>query len=417
MVHILIVISNYNTNFLLIYKKRKRSVFIMVENINNYVPAMLNGNQQDLLPLMRKQFPDAVQILAQPQFLPSLQVRIDEAEKQEKRKFESFNDLEVMYYYVHQEKDINENKNRSEQTRKEYSRDLLQFYYFLSHHHETFDLELSQEQPSVLKQLAPRHIRKYQEWLAAAPFGKGGKPYSVATLSKKTVILKSFLQFLYQNEYIEKPVHVDLKRVSIREEDKPNRDMSYAEMMQLIEYYEEHPVLHCLFSVLATTGIRIQELCTARVCDVFYDPSTGSYWLHVFGKGKKERDVRLLNVVLERIVAFRKRRGLETRWSPKDTSPLFVTNKLKKYNYTYLSRYITKAIMKSGLPMLDHRDGNISPHFFRHGAAIMLKDLGVPLYNIQLQLGHSQLSTTTRYLDKHYKRENSAAMALKEDMF
>lgn len=55
--------------------------------------------------------------------------------------------------------------------------------------------------------------------------------------------------------------------------------------MKILGFYKErgHLINYTIILALASTGARIQELCTARVKDLHYD---GKYWLKVREKGQ-----------------------------------------------------------------------------------------------------------------------------------
>ncbi|MDE3841071.1 integrase (plasmid) [Bacillus methanolicus] len=322
--------------------------------------------------------------------------------------FSSFNDLEMIYFYVHQQKDLNEKNNRAENTKKEYIRDLLIFYKHLLEHGDILELQIGEiSEYRLLKKLNHRNIRKYQEWIKQAPLGKSGKPYSVATLNRKTIILKGFFTFLFENKYIKVPLHQKMLSSNVRINDRPNKEMSSTEVIQLLDYFRDHPILYGLISVLVTTGIRIQELCTARVCDLAY--LDGEYWLTVMGKGGKEREVLIHPNVLEAIKRFRERRRLDLKLDPSNTSPLFTTAKGKAYNFKYLSNYIAQKINEADLDFIKIRKTRITCHTFRHAYALISADQGADLLNIKESLGHSDIKTTMIYLQRKFARKNNAA--------
>ena len=90
---------------------------------------------------------------------------------------------------------------------------------------------------SLFKSLAPRHIRRYQEWLAERSLDVQKKgAYSPATLSRKTAILKNFLGLLYESLYIKEPIHKDLKIATVLKDDRPNRDLGPWEVIQPLYY-------------------------------------------------------------------------------------------------------------------------------------------------------------------------------------
>ncbi|TKI92124.1 site-specific integrase, partial [Bacillus cereus] len=99
--------------------------------------------------------------------------------------------------------------------------------------------------------------------------GRNGDTYAAATLAKKSVLIRSFLKHLHVFAYIERPLHEELQRANVNEQDRPNRDLSYDEVMKILGFYKEqgHLVNYTILLALASTGARIQELCTARVKD------------------------------------------------------------------------------------------------------------------------------------------------------
>lgn len=322
------------------------------------------------------------------------------------RDYTRLTDMEIIYLFVQEKKDTDETKNRTVETKKEYLREILQFYVRFREYLSLQEADSLSNELKSLNKLNNRHIRQYEKWLIEAPLGKGGKPYSVTTLARKKVVLKSFLSYLYRHGYIEKPVHQAFMSTNVHKRDLPNRDLSSEEVMQLLEYYKGHPILYSLFSVLITTGLRVFELCNSRVCDVTYED--GVYWLKVTGKGNKDREVLLFPNVFDTIVEFRKRRRLETELSQNDTSPLFVTANNKPYSSKYLSNYLTKAINKTNLPFVVNRDTRLSPHALRHAFAIISAENGADVYKIMRSLGHEKIETTMIYLEKHFARKNHA---------
>ncbi|WP_078557124.1 tyrosine-type recombinase/integrase [Bacillus alkalicellulosilyticus] len=319
-----------------------------------------------------------------------------------------FNDLEMIYYYVHKEKDMDKRKNRMENTKREYFRELLWFYSQMLENHERFGVKNERRNiNNLLKSLERKNIRKFQEWLKVVPNGKGGKPYSVSTIARKIVIIKSFIQFLFQCQYLNEPIHETFLSSNIHRRDRANKDLNSVEVIQLMEYFKGHPIVYALILVLATTGCRIREICNARICDLSYDK--GEYWLKVIGKGNEEREVLIHPPVFNSIVAFRRRRGLDTVIADNDESYIFTTAKQKPYTFKYLSNYLTKVINNTDLPVVKHRTSPIGPHHFRHAFAITSAELGVDIYRIMQTLGHKKIETTMIYLERHLARKNNAA--------
>lgn len=135
------------------------------------------------------------------------------------------------------------------------------------------------------------------------------------------------------------------------------------EVSQLLNFFKGHPILHGLLSVLTTTGCRIQELCTARVCDLNY--YEGIIWLTVIFKGSKKRELLIHPPVLEAIKKFRKRIRQYSVLDSSDTSPLFTIAKNKSYSYkVHLSNYILRKVNRVELDFSILRNTPITAHTF-----------------------------------------------------
>lgn len=319
-----------------------------------------------------------------------------------------FSDLEMIYLFVHEEKDQDERKNRTKETKQEYLRELLWIYDLFMNHGEIISFHLSNlDIYSIFKNIERKHIRKFQDWLKIVPNGKGNKPYSVATIARKTGIFKSFLTFLYHKKYITKPLHATFKSANIHRRDRPNRDLYTEEAIQLLHYYEKHPIVFGFLSVLLTTGARIREISTARICDLSYDGD--GHWLEVIGKGNEKRELFIFPNVFQAIIDFRKRRGLETNLNKNDKSFLFVTARHRPYSYKYLSKYLSDALSRADLPFINDENRSITPHTLRHGFAIISAEEGADIFRIMQALGHKKIETTMIYLEKHEQRKNHVA--------
>jgi integrase/recombinase XerD len=370
-----------------------------------------------ILPSQQQQSLDG--ILLQEHHLPLLIEDIEYAEKAGLNKFHYFTDVEMMYYYVHEQKDMDEKKNRRENTKKVYIHELKAFLEALVKHAETLqvDGDALAKHGSLLKALTPWNIRRYQSWLKAAPLGRKQQSYSIATLSKKNVIIRSFLSFLYKWNYISYPLHEEMQRSNVRPEDRPNRDLSYDEVQEVLQFYRERQAIieYTFLLLLATTGLRVKELCEANMNDLFY--ADGGYWLKVIGKRQEYREVYISDYAFRCIQEFRSVRGLDTVLHEEDSTPILITLRKKAYNPTQLSAQVTEIVKRTKLPFLKHREQPITPHTFRHAFAIMAAEKGADIFRIQQTLGHKKLETTKIYLEKYMKRKHNAALAFADDIY
>ncbi|MGE7635745.1 tyrosine-type recombinase/integrase [Bacillus paramycoides] len=369
----------------------------------------ITNNQQEFIDTYLEDIRGISSFLHNNRYMNDVEQKMEAAEKDGKGKYDFLNDLEVIYHFVHLQKDMDEKKNRKEDTKKGYVSEILSFCQCMVQYAEEFELngEEVQQNASLLKTLRPWHIRKFNFWLKNVQNGRNGNTYAVATLAKKTVLIRSFFKNLHVFGYIEKPLHEEMQRANVNDQDRPNRDLSYEEVMKILGFYKErgHLVNYTIILALASTGARIQELCTASVKDLHYD---GKYWLKVRGKGDKVRELFVSEHLYQCICEMRRRRGFQTVLEKGDESPLFINQRGNAYNSKTLSNQVTGMIKKTNLEFLQYRENPVTAHTFRHAFAIMAVEQGnADLYHLMQTLGHENIQTTKIYLEKHMKRKNN----------
>ncbi|KAA9012296.1 tyrosine-type recombinase/integrase [Niallia endozanthoxylica] len=353
--------------------------------------------------------------------LHSLQERLDLAEKNLEKPFADFSDVEMIQWFLYRKEHLDRQHDKSIRTIKEYERELTQFVEQLVQYSKEINIDMDYIiEGSLFKSLSPRHIRRYQEWLAErSPYVQKKGLYSPATLARKTTIIKNFLQFMYEVEYIHEPLQKGLFTATVRKDDRPNRDLGPQEVIQLLDYFRriKHPVAFTIIHILTTTGLRNEEFCKLKVGDLQYDSITNSYYLNVLGKGNKQRQIPLKEKTLDSIRIFRDARGLENLSLADKESPLMTTNTGKAYTPSYLSQYLTKMIKETYLPSLLNRSSSIGPHTFRHAFAIISHKSGVDIYQIMRSLGHEKIETTMIYLEKIFEKERHAIHGWNPEVF
>lgn len=339
-----------------------------------------------------------------------LKNKLDLAEKQKRPLYEDFSDQEILSWYLYSRKSLKENQDRSERSTNEYRRELQMFISNLLEHGMEIGLDIDYIiEGSLFKSLEPRHLERYQEWLhTSSPYVKNKKEYSVATLERKTTIIKSFFQYLYSVGYLKQPIHNRMLTVSVRKDDRPDRDIGPTEIVNVLRYFREenHPIMFAIVLVLTTTGLRNEEFCNLTVSDIKKDKINGTFYLDVLGKGNKRRQIPLRDKVLNAIHMFRYARGLPTIEESEAATPLFTTNRLNRYSASYFSQYFKKEINNVPGDLVSGIE--LTPHFLRHAFAIISHLEGVDIYDIMRSLGHERIETTTIYLAKVLEKEKHA---------
>lgn len=341
----------------------------------------------------------------------ALQNIVDENEKYGKSTFENFTDVDMIFWFIYQRKNISASKETNERTKYEYERELQQFISNLLNYAPTIGLDLSAEiTDSLLKLIESRHLRRYQEWLTTeSPFVVEKGAYSPATLARKTTIIKSFFTFLHTSGYSKYDAAKGLRSATVHADDRPNRDLGPNEVTEILDVLEQEDLrFYTIVLTLVTTGLRNEELCTLTLGSIKRDFINGEYYFEVVGKGNKRRDVPIKPNLLEKLHYYRDCYALSPIHDKNKEQPLFCTRSGKAYKPAYLAQSISKLFKKLEFPTIDQSTLHITAHTFRHAYAIISHINKVDIYDIMRSLGHEKIDTTMIYLAKITSRSNNA---------
>ena len=142
-----------------------------------------------------------------------------------------------------------------------------------------------------------------------------------------------------------------------------------------------------LISFLLGTGVRIAEALDVTPVDLNTD--RGSVFIR-HGKGDKPRLIAIRRSALRDLVLWR---IVRNGYPQVDSlNPLFCTKVGGRLDDRYVRRMFTRLGKKAGI------ERHVHPHAMRHTFAVEATREGVSPANLQRQLGHSNLGTTTRYI-------------------
>lgn len=278
-------------------------------------------------------------------------------------------------------------KNRSQNTIKNYDHHLIRFFVWLENH-------LGKKADKIsATDITEEAVRKFRLFLARET-DRFGKALKKQTQNHHLIALRMFLKYLVKRS-IESlpPDKIELAK-------QPQRELEFLDESELHRLLEapkgdefqklrDHSILELLFS----TGLRVSELCSLNrdVIDVGQDSFS------VRGKGGKIRVVFVSDIAKEILKKYLKLR--------EDIDPaLFVRdanspNKEEKLRLTARSiqRIIKKYSAVAGISK------KVTPHWLRHQFATDLLRNGADLRSVQLMLGHANISTTqiyTHFTDK-----------------
>lgn len=245
------------------------------------------------------------------------------------------------------------------------------------------DLQLAQAYLSVPLREASRE--ELAQWLAAMQ--ESGK--SAATRARMRAALMRFYRFaLAQNWREDNPV-TELGRAKIRRQLPPL--LTEAHVEALLAAPDANEVLglrdRAMLEILYACGLRVSELVGLQLRQVAMDAG----YLHIIGKGSKERLVPMGEMALAALQEYL-RRARPSLLNGRKSEAVFVTAR-----GTALTRHAFWHRIKLHAANAGLDAENLSPHTLRHAFASHLLAHGADLRSIQLLLGHSSLSTTQIY--------------------
>lgn len=209
------------------------------------------------------------------------------------------------------------------------------------------------------------------------------------TLESRRIIICSFFNWLFNNEYISKNIVGNIE--PIKYEKKHRKSMSEMDLEKIRKYVTDVRDT-AIIEMLYSTGCRITELVTLNRDDVDFQ----SKEVKLFGKGAKHR-VSFLNARAE----ISLKNYLATRT---DNNPaLFVSSKAP---HERLSKFgIEKFIreMNNNITLTTY----VTPHIFRHTTATMALNRGMNVVDVSKILGHSKLETTMEYITSNLDKIKS----------
>jgi len=197
--------------------------------------------------------------------------------------------------------------------------------------------------------------------------------------------------------------------------------LSDGEIERLFSLLPTH--LRIPFKLMYGCGLRIGEVVKLRVQDLRMEESL----LFIrFGKGKKDRLVRLPKLLLEELVIhLRKRhaffsefvRRMQSHLSPDNLAkrwanePIFISGRTyrdettQSLKFSPLSTSYLQRVFKATLKEAEMRD-TITPHALRHTFATFAVRNKVNLRELQEVLGHADPNTTAKYIDTYTSVKN-----------
>jgi len=267
-------------------------------------------------------------------------------------------------------------KHVSPHTLRAYTSDIGHFITFLFDH--------LGKQPS-LDDLSEVTLRDFRGWMARKAMDGSSNASRARSLSG----IKSFLTWLDKQGIMHNAAIINVRSPKLPH--KLPRPLHEAQAMDLLDnagMLERKDWVglrnNALFALLYGCGLRINEALSLNINDMPHDG-----FLRVVGKGNKERQVPVLEIVENQLRIY-----LDScPHVPAPERAIFLGARGARLNQGVAQRAMRDLRGALGLPE------NATPHALRHSFATHLLQNGANLREIQELLGHSSLSTTQRYTD------------------
>lgn len=214
--------------------------------------------------------------------------------------------------------------------------------------------------------------------------------HSPASLNQLLSTVRGFYDYAVRFKLTDSNPAISVKNIKLAER-LPNF-LFNSEMVNFFESTENDKHLwperdKALFTCLYSTGARVSELVSLKICDLSGDYSSAI----VLGKGSKERKVFFAEFAVENLNLYLNSRELLLKKLHKQTDSLFINQQgtqLTARGVQYIIDYYVKVTAQQK---------KITPHVFRHSFASMLLSKGLDIRLVQELLGHESISTTQNY--------------------
>jgi integrase/recombinase XerD len=213
-----------------------------------------------------------------------------------------------------------------------------------------------------------------------------------ATIARRLSAVSSFYSYWLAEEVVTRNPAANAVRPKIAAE-PGSISLTRAQASMLLAHIDGLADLRpsVIFRLLAETGMRVGELCSARAGDLAM--SGGHHVLAVTRKGGKVQFLPIARTTYERVGAYLD--GRADGWLLY-VQPTHRRTGDGRMDRSYVRELLRRKARDAGLPREVWE--RLHPHVLRHSAATLLAADGVPVHEIQQLLGHADLRTTQRYI-------------------
>ncbi|MBT2563796.1 tyrosine-type recombinase/integrase [Pedobacter sp. ISL-68] len=252
-----------------------------------------------------------------------------------------------------------------------------------------------------INEIQAHQIQEYYHYISDRPSKQDGGALSPKTTHSHMRILSGFFEMLLQDGQIKTNPTSILKFPYPKETTSERSRLTQEEIKQLYEATETAQE-KAILSLAYGCGLRVSELVNCNIEDI---KLREKIIIIPQGKGNKRRVVPLSNGVVKDLSSYyyNERENLTKGrdYKPKSTAFMFHSRggRMQKATYNKMLKMIIDRTSN-----LELKEKQITIHCLRHSIATHLLEQGMPVGQVRVFLGHSQLETTQMYTHINQKQ-------------
>ncbi|WP_042456690.1 tyrosine-type recombinase/integrase [Neobacillus dielmonensis] len=242
----------------------------------------------------------------------------------------------------------------------------------------------------TINQLTTQTVRLYINYLRNDHFNYKTKQYglSIQTTNARLRFLKTFYNFLEKEELVNVNPPEQVK--FIKEDERIFHPLNEIEMQKLLNVPDtsQYPQFRdkCIMFLLYDTGLRIKEAISITIDDL--DLSGRRIILPADkAKGRKSRIIPLSGIVIKMLIEL-----ISENQTHFENRNLFLNWYGEQMAEDTFRRNLTRYVKKAGI------NKTFTCHDFRRQSITEMLASGASLFAVQSIVGHSQISTTKKYV-------------------
>lgn len=241
------------------------------------------------------------------------------------------------------------------------------------------------------------------------------KGLTILTIDNYLTALRKWYKWLVDNGYARQDIAKDI-RLYKKTTDLRRMPLMPEQVKLLLSQPDTSTTIgkrdYAMMRLMLDTALRCVEISRLTIKDL--TATNNGYSLNILRKGRDQKEVKMIsNSVFDDIEAY-----LKDRKNLLDDDVLFAACSINR-NEKFLSEKAVGKVIKKYLSLTQLDSRMYTAHSLRHTVAVTLINEGIPMYDVQLFLGHKSPAMTQVYLRyvEEQKRLNTTLNSVLEGVF